>query len=219
MRWSVVMIDDMSGTAAEDLTARARIRDAALRLFAEHGIAAVTIRDVAAAAGVSSGLIRHHFGVKEDLRKACDAYAKEVADDIRQQTLTEGRLADPTFFGTVQPTVMRVQRYLVRSMLDGSPTADGVFLDMVKRSERRLQSRTTDITDIRACAAVLVAMHLGMSILHDQISSALNTDVHTTAGHARMTRGLLDAFTHTFLTPGQVAEAYAALDGSEKRQA
>ncbi|MGH3750942.1 MAG: helix-turn-helix domain-containing protein, partial [Micromonosporaceae bacterium] len=54
--------------AHEDLTARARIRDAALRLFAERGIGPATIRDIAKAAGVSSGLVRHHFGSKEALR-------------------------------------------------------------------------------------------------------------------------------------------------------
>ena len=44
-----------------DLTARARIRDAALRLFAERGVEGVTIREIAEAAGVSGGLVRHHF--------------------------------------------------------------------------------------------------------------------------------------------------------------
>ena len=48
--------------SAEDLTARARIRDAALALFAERGTDGATIRDIAKAAGVSGGLVRHHFG-------------------------------------------------------------------------------------------------------------------------------------------------------------
>ncbi|MEO7078692.1 MAG: helix-turn-helix domain-containing protein, partial [Rhodococcus sp. (in: high G+C Gram-positive bacteria)] len=37
----------------DDRTARARIRDEALRLFAERGPDAITMRDIAAAAGVS----------------------------------------------------------------------------------------------------------------------------------------------------------------------
>jgi AcrR family transcriptional regulator len=38
--------------AFEDLTGRARIRDAALRLFAEGGVEGTTVRSIARAAGV-----------------------------------------------------------------------------------------------------------------------------------------------------------------------
>jgi TetR/AcrR family transcriptional regulator, regulator of cefoperazone and chloramphenicol sensitivity len=61
-------------TAADDLTARARIRDAALRQFAEQGFERSTIRGIAATAGVSPGLVRHHFGSKEALRDAVDEH-------------------------------------------------------------------------------------------------------------------------------------------------
>jgi AcrR family transcriptional regulator len=59
--------------AFEDLTARARIRHAAIRLFADRGIDGTTVRDIAREAGVSPGLLRHHFGSKEALRQVCDA--------------------------------------------------------------------------------------------------------------------------------------------------
>jgi AcrR family transcriptional regulator len=56
----------------EDLTARARIRDAAIELFAAQGVAGTSIREVAELAGVSPGLVMHHFGSKEGLRRAAD---------------------------------------------------------------------------------------------------------------------------------------------------
>src|SRR6266508_1453721 len=108
-------IDPVGYRAPEDLTARARIRDAALRLFAERGIEAATIRDIAKAAGVSSGLVRHHFGSKEALRDACDSYAMDRTTRLREQMLTEGRLADQTFVVSVHPTARLLQSYLVRS--------------------------------------------------------------------------------------------------------
>jgi AcrR family transcriptional regulator len=58
--------------AFADLTARARIREAALRHFAEEGYQGATIRAIAGTAGVSPGLLRHHFGSKEELRAACE---------------------------------------------------------------------------------------------------------------------------------------------------
>ena len=44
-----------------DLTAAARIRNAALRRFARDGFG-VGLRAIAADAGVTAGLITHHFG-------------------------------------------------------------------------------------------------------------------------------------------------------------
>ena len=55
-----------------DLTARARIRYAALELYAEHGEDRVSMRRVASEVGVTIGLIQHHFGTKEGLRRAVD---------------------------------------------------------------------------------------------------------------------------------------------------
>ncbi|MCR6493521.1 helix-turn-helix domain-containing protein [Cellulomonas sp. P24] len=59
--------------APDDLTASARIRAAAMRLFAERGFDATSIRDVAAEAGVSSSLVVHHFKTKAQLKEATDA--------------------------------------------------------------------------------------------------------------------------------------------------
>jgi AcrR family transcriptional regulator len=51
---------------------RERILMAALRLFGERGFSGASVRDIAAEAGVSLGLIRHHFGSKEGVREALD---------------------------------------------------------------------------------------------------------------------------------------------------
>lgn len=60
------------GTARDDLTGRARLRDAAIESFAAHGFDE-SLRAIATRAGVSAGLVRHHFGSKEALRAECDA--------------------------------------------------------------------------------------------------------------------------------------------------
>ncbi|MGW6130701.1 TetR family transcriptional regulator [Cellulomonas sp. NPDC055163] len=67
-----------SRPAAEaDLTARTRIRDAAVLHFGTHGFAA-GVRAIAAEAGVSPALVLHHFGSKHGLREECDRHVLAV---------------------------------------------------------------------------------------------------------------------------------------------
>jgi AcrR family transcriptional regulator len=198
--------------APEDLTARARIRDAALRMFAERGIGPTTIRDIAAAAGVSSGLVRHHFGSKEALRDACDAYAMDQSNRIREQMFADGRLSDAGFMGSVHPTARLLQRYLVRSLMDGSEAAAAMFDEMVDVGERWVAASEVETHDLRAFSAVLVAMQMGVFLMQDQLSRALGVDVETTEGWIRMNRAFLDAFSQPLLTPEQTAAINAALE-------
>ncbi|NWG45049.1 MAG: TetR/AcrR family transcriptional regulator [Alphaproteobacteria bacterium] len=62
----------------EPKSGRDRILLVAMRLFGEQGFDSVTVRDIAAAADVSVGLINHHFGSKDGLRDQVDAHFLEV---------------------------------------------------------------------------------------------------------------------------------------------
>jgi AcrR family transcriptional regulator len=197
-------------SSAEDLTARARIRDAALELFAERGIAGATIRDIALKAGVSSGLLRHHFGSKEGLRDACDEYAMARMNDLRQQMLAGGKLADRSFLGSVHPVAMQLQGYLVRSMVDGSTPQ--LFQLMVQAGEQWMQSAQVQSDDPVAFAGVLVAMQTGMFLMRDQLSQTLGVDAGTPAGHARVLKAAVEIFAQPLVTPEQAEQAIAALD-------
>jgi TetR/AcrR family transcriptional regulator, regulator of cefoperazone and chloramphenicol sensitivity len=198
--------------AMADLTARARIRDAALRLFAERGVEAATIRDIASAAGVSSGLVRHHFGAKEELRRACDEYALNRLMEIKQRAL-DGGLADPGFLPTAHPTQMALVRYLTRSMLDGSTEAAALFDNMVDLTEQWITKHHNEITaDPRAFAAVLVAMMSGPLVLHEQLSRVLGTDALNARGRARVGRVSVDILAQALLTPELATQARAAYD-------
>ena len=69
--------DDDDPRPPADLTARARIRDTAIRRYAVDGFT-VGLRAIAADAGVSAALVLHHFGSKDGLRVACDDYVLET---------------------------------------------------------------------------------------------------------------------------------------------
>jgi AcrR family transcriptional regulator len=207
------MVHPVGDPALEDLTARARIRDAALRLFAERGIDGATIRDIAKAAGVSGGLVRHHFGSKEALRDACDAYALERLMRIKEQAVLEGRMADPGFLPAAHPTILLLYRYLARAMVDGSRAAASMFDDMVELAEQWLARHNPgQSSDLRAYAAVLVAMQTGLLVLHDHLSRALGADILSVEGHLRMTKAAVDLYSEPLLSPEQAAQARAAID-------
>lgn len=192
-----------------DLTARARIRDAAIELFAERGIAGATIRDIAGRAGVSSGLLRHHFGSKEGLRDACDEFAMSRLTELRQQMLAGDKLADQSFLGSIHPVSMRLQAYLVRSMVDGSTPQ--LFQLMVEAGEQWMATTPLESDDPRAFAAVLVAMQTGMFLLREQLSRTLGVDTGTPAGHTRVLKAAVEIFSQPLLTPEQAGQARAAL--------
>jgi TetR/AcrR family transcriptional regulator, regulator of cefoperazone and chloramphenicol sensitivity len=63
-----------AGAPKAEADGRQRLIQQALILFADKGFDGVTVRDLAAASGVSVGLINHHFGSKEGLREAVDQY-------------------------------------------------------------------------------------------------------------------------------------------------
>jgi len=199
--------------AFEDLTARARIRDAAIRLFADRGIDGTTVRDIAREAGVSPGLLRHHFGSKEALREACDAYALDRLVRIKEELVFDDKVASPTFLPSVHPTVVLLYRYITRALLDGSPAAAAMFDDMVTLTEQWVHKMAPEVTDDhRAFAAVLVGMQSGLLAMHEHVSRALGVDMLTAQGHLRVAGALVDFYTNPLLAPELVAKIRAATE-------
>jgi AcrR family transcriptional regulator len=197
----------------EDLTARARIRDAALRLFADKGIDATSIREIAQAAGVSSGLLRHHFGSKEGLRDACDEYAMAQATTIGTRWIELGVL------GRISPDILLYQRYLVRSTMDGSPAGNALFDRMIEYGRHWLDTSGLKVDDPVAFIAVLSAMKMSMFTMHDQLSRVLGLDVGEPPGWSRMLRASLEIFSQPLVPPElaeQAQDALARFENSEE---
>jgi AcrR family transcriptional regulator len=80
---------------------RQRIVRSALTLFAARGFEAVSLRDIASHAGVTHGLLRHHFGSKEDIwRAVIDAALEEYLAVIIPMVET-ARTGDSAALATV----------------------------------------------------------------------------------------------------------------------
>jgi AcrR family transcriptional regulator len=193
--------------AFEDLTARARIREAALKHFAEQGYERATIRDIAQTAGVSPGLLRHHYGSKDDLRKACDEYVLQTLHHVTAQLLD-----DPTSSANTQQVSKQFGRYIARSLVDGSPTIGTIFDEMVTITEQWLEraddARADPPTiDRRIRATLVTAMKVGIPLLHEHVSRALGVDMFAPEGERLVALGLLDIYSHKLIDETFTSEA------------
>ncbi|MGN6337665.1 TetR family transcriptional regulator [Mycobacterium sp.] len=121
-----------------DLTAAARIRDAAIEQFGEHGFG-VGLRAIAEAAGVSAALVIHHFGSKKGLRKACEDYIAETIRGTKSEALQSN---DPaTWFAQMAEIeeYAPLMAYLVRSMQTGGELANMLWRRMIDNAEEYME--------------------------------------------------------------------------------
>lgn len=162
------------GPTAQSAETRQRLYDTALGLVAERGYAATTLRDIAAAAGVSVGLLYRYFPTKHAVLLAL--YDDLSADFARAAaTLPDGRWRDRavaalrTSLQTLGPHRVALQG--LTPVLVGDPV-DGVFSPATAFSRTRVQEVFTRAVDgatdapkapaTRALGHVLYLAHLGV---------------------------------------------------------
>ncbi|KZS85777.1 TetR/AcrR family transcriptional regulator [Mycobacterium persicum] len=198
-----------------DLTAAARIRDAAIEQFGQHGFD-VGLRTIAEAAEVSAALVIHHFGSKDGLRKACDDY---VAEEIRSEKSTAMQSNDPaTWLGQLAQveSYAPLMAYLVRSMQSGGELAKTLWQKMIDNTEDYLEEGVRAGTvkpsrDPQARAKYLAITGGGGFLLYLQMH-ATPTDLRAVLrDYTRdMVLPALEVYTEGLLTDRSMYEAFLA---------
>jgi AcrR family transcriptional regulator len=200
---------------SEDLTATARIRDAAIQQFGEHGFT-VSVRAIAAAAGVSAALVIHHFGSKEGLRKACDAY---VAEQIRTSKSESLQTSDPAAWFAQMAEIESfapMMSYLVRSLQSGSELAKSLWRRMIDNAEQYLEEGVQAGTikpsrDAKARAKYLAMNGGGALLLYLQLHdnpTDMRAVLHDYAQD--MILPALEVYTNGLLTDSTMYDAFLA---------
>jgi TetR/AcrR family transcriptional regulator, regulator of cefoperazone and chloramphenicol sensitivity len=161
-----------------------------MRLFAERGADAVTVREVAAAAGVSAALVIRHYGSKDGLRQAVDDHVVATLEQLL------GELADPASGSPFDPdaspgivdAMMRrlppgspMPRYLGRMLLDGGAAGDSVFRRLHEAAQGVLQALVANGSaspgsDPAVRAAFLLTNDLAVFLLRDRIAGVIGVD-------------------------------------------
>jgi TetR/AcrR family transcriptional regulator, regulator of cefoperazone and chloramphenicol sensitivity len=199
-------------SAPDDRTARAAIRDEALRLFAGHGPEAVSVRQIAAGAGVSPGLVIHHFGSKDGLREAVDAHVLAMFGAMLGELTAPGR-HDPGAAGSLAEAVVRylppdspVPGYLRRLLLADGDRGRELFRRLYAGSRTALDAMSeAGLADRGADpavrAAILMSNDLAVLLLREQLTGVLGEDPLSAAGMARWGREMLAIYAAGLMAP------------------
>ncbi|MET7338412.1 TetR family transcriptional regulator [Nonomuraea sp. NPDC005650] len=211
-------------SASSDLTALAKIRNAAIAHFARDGFQKTNLRAVAATAGVSAALVIHHFGSKDKLRSACDDHVLGIlvrragdASPSGMRDLFREYLSNPEEY--------RLQvRYMLRAIEEDTPAA-ATFVDtLVAESEEILRAGIADgsmhpSSDVRALAVLNVLNSMATLTMPPALARALGHERFGPDVLRRLALPALELYTHGLFTDDAALKAArAALDDSPQEE-
>ncbi|MCL2652806.1 MAG: TetR/AcrR family transcriptional regulator [Propionibacteriaceae bacterium] len=207
-----------------DLTARARIVDAAIGVFAEQGGAA-SVRAIATAAGVSPGLITHHFGTKEALKAECD---QRVLDGYTEMKMAG--IANPAgsmnLVNNTDPEqaehISAMSTYMLRAFLEGGETAREFYRRLLAQmaevidaaaAQGMVRPECTDATHLRYMAGSTLGFMLVQFVLeppndNQEFFQGVTSD-------PAVLDAMLDTLTNGVFSNDQVLTAYRAANGGQ----
>ena len=210
-----------SELSAAELTGRARILQAAVRRFAEDGMSA-SLRSVAADAGVSAGLILHHFGSRDGLREACDEHVLAQIRATKSSVLADGGAGGAAAL-LVQMAQVEAYAplvgYTLRCLQDGGPRlsrfVDHVVEDAVgylREAERTGTVRPSRFPEERArllAEQSLGALMLQLPAQQDRLDLE-ELPVWLRGYFERILGPALELYTEPLLTDRSLLDAYLA---------
>lgn len=202
----------MRSTRVDDLTTKARIRDAAVELFGRDGVERTSVRSIAERAGVSAALVIHHFGSKEGLRTTCDDYVVEAFLGRKSalvgegaSTAMQGWLADVDQF---RPFI----DYLARMLTDDSAAGDHLFDALLAATTTMLEEQIAaglvrQSLDLPVTAAYVTIYGVVPLIMQRQLARSLGGEQLSPELIRRSTLPVVDLYTNGLYTDESLLNA------------
>jgi AcrR family transcriptional regulator len=200
------MTDASLALGPADLAPRARIREAALRLYAEHGLQATSIRMVADEAGLSPGAVMHHFKSKDVL---AEAVQHAVIAKIRQVVSEVGLDAPPPVatrerrqaFDQLVGDNPAIAGYLRRVILEGGPAGVALFTEGFELVRSEMQALVEaqvarPLPDPEVGLVLYRAVHLAHIVFGPLVEQMLGLSLSDPAVLARFRDAAVDLLTH-----------------------
>lgn len=127
-------VADDSTEQESDQSTRDRLLDAAIDIAGETGVQAVTYRAVAARVGMAHGLVRHHFGTREQL--LIEAFRRAATQDSDEVGLEANSIDE--FASNLVPTLNTSRK---RQLLQYDETTQAVRGNLPIENVRGLYRR------------------------------------------------------------------------------
>ena len=188
------MTDTTTSAARE--RAIARLVAAARPLFAARGASEVSLREVAAAAGVNYGLIHHYIGTKDDLLELVLQRASAEWVDY----FVDAPTVDDAVTHIMRPKSSEYARIVARSILaGGAPEAllgrSPALAALSQRIVGDIDCPSTSDHDARIAVAAITGMALGWGIFGRYVQEIAGLgdaaeDEVTEAVYALLRRGI-----------------------------
>jgi AcrR family transcriptional regulator len=208
-----------------DLTATAAIRIAAMGLFAERGYADVTVRQIAAAAGVSPALVIHHYGSKDNLRAVLDdrvaAFVEAMLAELARVPEEGGSATVAELFADRMEREPAMAGYMQRLLADGSAAGIALFGRLYEVAQGGMQAleqagivRPTPDDAVRN--AFLLSNDLAVLLFRRHISQVTGIDPLSRDGLVRWSAVVTDVYTDGVYRPFPAAAG--ASDAAHDKQ-
>lgn len=185
------------------------LQRAALEVFASVGLDA-TVRQVAARAGVSHGLVRHHFGSRDGLRKAVDDYVVDrvvsvfaLSEDAFDEPASLARRERVARFSSEEPEIAAYMgRLMVADPEVGQPLFDslasGVHQELLRLREA---GQAKAHGDLAVVAVQIVLLELGALALRPLVERHLGMSLTSPEGARRWSESAFDLLTNGIYGP------------------
>lgn len=209
----------------DDVTARARIRDAAVLEFATHGFG-VSLRAIAERADVSAALILHHYGSKAGLQAECDAWVLADIRERKEKLTVSGSTNDVLLALASADETAPLVGYALRSLQAGGGIARDFVDHFAQDTEAYLRAGVAAGTvkpslDETARARYLTLQGFGALLLDLRLNpprdpSDLSAVLHEHLGRSGLPA--LELFTQGLMTDRRMLDAYLLYVGDPPAQ-
>jgi AcrR family transcriptional regulator len=181
-------------------------------LFGAKGFEKTTLKQIAEAADVSPALVIHHYGSKQQLRRACDEYviAKLIDERFTSASAPSADLVQ-TLLAEVNNAGPQLQ-YIARMLIESGSAGDELFRRLVASTKENLaQGREAgsiqSASDPDVSALLLTVFGLAQFLLRDRMTEALGVDPFSVEGASKLTIPTLELLTEGLYASAELLEA------------